>query len=232
MRPTIRSRMRDLGRMNLVVFDMDGTLIDSQAMIVAAMDAAWRSEGLDPPPPAATLSIVGLSLPQAMARLAPDLAEARQARLVAAYKAAFTALRATEMAPLYPGALAALDALADRPDTLLGIATGKSRRGLDHVLDAHGLADRFVTTQVADDHPSKPDPSMLHAALRQTGAARAVMVGDTTFDMDMAANAGLPGLGVAWGYHPAQALWDSGAVRVLARFDALPAALDALWVRA
>jgi phosphoglycolate phosphatase len=224
--------MPDVERLNLVVFDMDGTLIDSQAMIVAAMDAAWQSEGLAPPPRVATLSIVGLSLPQAMARLAPEQPPARQDRLVAAYKAAFTALRATELAPLYPGARAALDVLAGRADTVLGIATGKSRRGLDHVLDAHGLRDRFVTLQVADDHPSKPDPSMLRAALRDTGAGRAVMVGDTTFDMDMAANAGLPGLGVAWGYHPAQALTASGAVRVLARFDDLPAAVDALWVPA
>lgn len=215
--------------MNLVVFDMDGTLIDSQAMIVAAMDAAWAGEGLAPPPRATTLSIVGLSLPVAMARLAPDLPEGRRERLVAGYKAAFTALRATELAPLYPGARVAVEALAARPGTVLGIATGKSRRGLDHVLDAHGLRGHFATAQVADDHPSKPDPSMLRAAVREAGAARAVMVGDTTFDIDMARAAGLPGIGVAWGYHPPADLRAAGAELVLVDFAALPGAIDRLW---
>lgn len=215
--------------MNLVVFDVDGTLIDSQAMILAAMQAAWMGEDLTPPDRAATLSIVGLSLPVAMERLGPDLPPVRRDRLVAGYKDAFAGLRAQDTAPLYPGALAALDRLAARPETLLGIATGKSRRGLDHVLAAHGLTDRFVTLQVADDHPSKPHPSMLHRALAETGAARAVMLGDTTYDIDMATNAGLPALGVAWGYHPVQALTAAGARHVLHRFDDLPAALDSLW---
>lgn len=214
---------------DLVVFDVDGTLINSGAMIGAAMDAAWRAEGLEPPPRAATLSIVGLSLPVAMARLAPALPESRRDRLVAAYKVAFGTLRATELAPLYPGARAALDALAARPGTVLGIATGKSRRGLDHVLDAHGLTGHFVTIQVADNHPSKPHPSMLHAAMRETGAGRAVMLGDTTFDMDMARAARMTGLGVSWGYHPAADLVASGATAVLDGFDGLHPALHQLW---
>lgn len=216
---------------DLVVFDVDGTLIDSAAMIGAAMDAAWQAEGLDAPPRPATLAIVGLSLPVAMARLAPDLPEARRERLVTAYKSAFGTLRATELAPLYPGARAVLGALTLRPRTVLGIATGKSRRGLDHVLDAHGLAGIFATVQVADDHPSKPDPSMLHRALADTSAGRAVMVGDTTFDILMARAAGVTGLGVAWGYHPAADLVQAGAVGVLPGFDGLPPWLDAMWGR-
>lgn len=217
--------------MKLVVFDVDGTLIDSQAMILAAMAAAYAEEGLEVPGRQAVLSIVGLSLPVAMARLSPDVAPARQDRLVAAYKAAFTRTWAQDLAPLYPKAREVLDALAGRADLVLGVATGKSRRGLEHVLEAHGLRGHFHTLQVADDHPSKPHPSMLHAALAETGAARAVMVGDTTFDMDMARNAGLPGLGVAWGYHPAADLAASGAVAVLEGFGQMPAALDAIWGR-
>ena len=113
----------------------------------------------------------------------------------------------------------------------LGIATGKSRRGLDHVLAAHGLAPMFATTQVADDHPSKPHPSMIRAALAETGAdpAQSVMIGDTSFDMDMGRAAGVRTIGVSWGYHPRAAL--AGADAVIDGFDALEAALDQLWGR-
>lgn len=215
--------------MKLVVFDVDGTLIDSQAMILGAMAAAYGDQGLACPDRASVLSIVGLSLPVAMARLSPELAAARLERLVAAYKDAFAGLRAQDTAPLYPGALEAVQMLGARDDVLLGIATGKSRRGLDHVLEAHGLTGWFVTRQVADDHPSKPHPSMLQAALAETGAAETVMLGDTSYDMEMARNTGLPGLGVAWGYHPPAALSAAGAVAVLRDFAELPVALDGVW---
>ena len=215
--------------MKLVIFDVDGTLIDSQAMILGAMAAAYGEEGLDCPDRAAVLSIVGLSLPVAMARLSPELPAARIEKLVAAYKLDFAAQRVQETAPLYPGAFEAVQALGARDDVLLGIATGKSRRGLDLVLEAHGLSGWFVTRQVADDHPSKPHPSMLLAALAETGATQAVMLGDTSYDMDMARNAGLPGLGVAWGYHPPELLTGAGAVAVLRDFAELPATLDGVW---
>jgi phosphoglycolate phosphatase len=111
------------------------------------------------------------------------------------------------------------------------VATGKSRRGLDHLVELHGWGGVFQTVQVADHHPSKPHPSMLLACLAETGveAGRAVMVGDTSFDMQMAHSAGIRGLGVGWGYHPAAALREARAVDVLAGFDALPGALATLW---
>lgn len=213
--------------MTLVIFDVDGTLLDSQAHILGAMARAFDSIGQPCPPREEVLGIVGLSLPQAMARLAPDL---DGAALVAGYKAAFGALRAERDSPLYPGARAALDRLAAR-GIPLGIATGKSRRGLDHVLAAHGLAPMFTTTQVADDHPSKPHPSMIRAALAETGAdpAQSVMIGDTSFDMDMGRAAGVRTIGVSWGYHPRAAL--AGADAVIDGFEALEAALDQLWGR-
>lgn len=220
--------------LRLVVFDVDGTLVDSQQLILGAMAQAFAALDLPCPPRAQVLGIVGLSLPVAMARLAPGLGTADQDRLVAAYRTAFGQMRLDQVAPLYPGAQAALDLLAQDPALLLGVATGKSRRGLEALLAAHGLADRFVTLQVADDHPSKPHPSMLLAALSETGvdAADAVMVGDTSFDMDMARAAGIPGIGVSWGYHPVAALQAASAARVINSFDALTPALATLWQRA
>ncbi len=211
MPPLIRSTcpMRDL---RLVIFDVDGTLVDSQAEIVAAMTAAFAAEGLVLPDRKRLLSIVGLSLDVAMLRLCPDLPPDRHARLVQGYKDAYMHLRGSdgkgELSPLYPGARAALDTLAGQDHTLLAVATGKSRRGLDKILERHGLRGMFHSEQVADDHPSKPNPSMILTALNETGAdARAaVMIGDTTFDMDMGRAAGVHTIGVSWGYHDADSL--------------------------
>lgn len=221
------------GPARLILFDVDGTLVDSQADICAAMAAAFGACGMAVPERSAILAIVGLSLDRAMARLAPAQA-AMQDMLVAAYKDAFHARRLAQgagFAPLYPGALETLRRLAAEPDTQLGLATGKSRRGLDAVLAAHGLGGMFVTRQVADDHPSKPHPSMIRAAMAETGAdaAATVMIGDTSFDMDMARAAGVGAIGVGWGYHPRAHL--TAAHRVIDRFDELPQALDDIRTR-
>lgn len=222
--------MNDL---RLVVFDVDGTLVDSQGDILGAMAAAFGGLDLPVPPRAAVLDIVGLSLDHAMVRLAPDLSHATQAELVRRYRAAFADLRtrrgAAESAPLYPGARAALARLAAAPEVLLGVATGKSRRGLDAVLSAHGLAHHFVTQQVADHHPSKPHPAMLQAALAETGVApeRAVMVGDTRYDIEMARAAGVRSVGVRWGYQAETALGRADVQA--ARFAELPGLIEALW---
>jgi phosphoglycolate phosphatase len=215
----------------LVVFDVDGTLIDSQNHILAAMEQAFGATGHRMPAREEVLSIVGLSLPVAVARLVPHLAEDHRAGIVEAYKQSFGRLRPESLSPLFPGAGEVLDALCARPGLHLGIATGKSRRGLTHVLASHGLEGHFATTQVADDHPSKPHPSMLLAALAETGteAAGAVMIGDTTFDIEMGRAAGMATVGVAWGYHPAGHLADAGADRVIGSFADLVPALDGLW---
>jgi phosphoglycolate phosphatase len=207
--------------MRLILFDCDGTIADSQHSIVTAMERAFVAVGLPPPGRHRTIAIVGLSLPEAMAVLAPDAEPAVRVRLAEAYRTAAQAIRAAVAEdPLYPGADATLRALAARPDTLIGLATGKSLRGVHRLIAHYAWRGLFSTLQTADDNPSKPHPGMIHAALRETGAdaADAIMIGDTTFDIEMARAAGVRAIGVAWGYHPASELTRSGASIVAADY--------------
>jgi phosphoglycolate phosphatase len=219
--------------LRLVMFDMDGTLIDSQDLIVEAMTAAFAQMGQSAPSRQKVLSIVGLSLDRAVATLMPELTDAEVAEGAALYKQNFIRLRAEKggeaAAPLYPGVRQVLDALAGDDFLLMGVATGKARRGLDHAYAAHDLGRYFVTHQTADDHPSKPHPSMLTTALGETGveARRAVMIGDTSFDMEMARAAGFHAVGVSWGYHPRERL--GAAHEIIDDIRALPGVLDRIW---
>ena len=219
--------------LRLVIFDVDGTLVDSQGDILAAMAVAFQAVGEPVPSREVILSIVGLSLDVAFPRLAPGLSVGQHAEMERAYKAAYMELRAkagaAQSSPLYPGALQALRALHAVPEVLLGVATGKSKRGLDKLIEGHALQGLFVTQQVADFHPSKPHPSMIQAAIAEAGVTpdTTVMVGDTSFDMEMAKSAGVRGIGVSWGYHKAEAL--AHADVVIDRFEDLSPALETLW---
>lgn len=216
--------------MKLAVFDCDGTLIDSQVNIIRAMESSFQRHGLAAPDSHATRRIVGLSLVEAMQALLPDADHALHQSLADDYKTAFQRLRAEktlDSEPLYPGIDALLAALADA-GWLLAVATGKSDRGLKLALEHHGIHDRFVSLQTADRHPSKPHPSMLHAALADAGAQaeQAVMIGDTIFDMAMGQAAGVRAIGVDWGYHEADELIDAGAAHVARDADHLLAILN------
>lgn len=214
----------------LAVFDCDGTLVDSQANILRAMEDCFSRHRLEPPCRHATRRIVGLSLVEAMQALLPEADDALHRRLADDYKSAFQRLRAASALldePLYPGVVDGLAELEAR-GWALGVATGKSDRGLGICLAHHGIAARFVTLQTADRHPSKPHPAMLHAAMAEAGAepAATVMIGDTCFDIDMAVAAGARPIGVDWGYHDADELRAAGAVAVVAHFDDLLALLE------
>jgi phosphoglycolate phosphatase len=181
--------------LKLAVFDCDGTLVDGQGAVVTAMEEAFAASGLPVPDAGAVRRIVGLSLPQAVMRLAPQ-ADAEQVRLaVAEYKQSYRAARASGQLsePLFDGIPAVLAGL-EAAGWTLGVATGKSLRGLTHCLASHGLSRHFITLQTADHHPSKPHPAMLEAA--------------------MAVAAGVRPVGVAWGYHSAAELVAAGAVHV------------------
>ncbi len=221
--------------MRLAVFDLDGTIVDSQNLIVAAVSTVWHEAGMAPPGADTVRRVVGLSLVEAMACLHPDGAADEHEALAERYRTAFAEARAAQAGfePLFPGIADALEAL-DRADTLLGIATGKGMTGLRNVLDHHGLAARFVTLQTPDHSPGKPHPGMLERALAETGVRRedAVMIGDTTYDIEMAHNAGVAALGVAWGYHPAEELRAAGAREVAPDTAALIDLVDRLWAAA
>ena len=198
----------------LAVFDCDGTLVDGQASICLAMEQAFAENSLTSPPRSAIRRIVGLSLPHAVRLLAPEAEEAKQFRIVEAYKTAYRAARAdgSLQEPLFDGIAPLLDALRD-DGWLLGVATGKSFRGLTHCLATHGLTEHFITLQTADHHPSKPHPAMLEAALADALAdpMQTVMIGDTAYDMQMACAAGARAIGVDWGYHETAELLATGA---------------------
>jgi phosphoglycolate phosphatase len=215
----------------LAVFDCDGTLVDSAANICLAMEHCFAAAALPPPPRHATRRVVGLSLVEAIAALHPEGDADLHIALAEEYKRAFQSLRGQGMVaePLFDGIAEAVDAL-DRAGWLLGVATGKSDRGLAFCLEHHGLARRFVTLQTADRHPSKPHPSMIETAMAEAGAApeTTVMIGDTSFDIGMAKAAGVLAIGVAWGYHDREELLAEGADLVAAHPSELAAMLEAL----
>ena len=219
--------------MTLAIFDVDGTLVDSSAMIAASLTSAFRAEGLAVPDRTRMMSIVGLSLVEAMAALAPDETHITHERLGAAYKQAFWEHRSrgAHTEDLFPGAHELLLQLRARDDVLLGIATGKSRRGVAHLIEKHGYEGWFTTVQTSDDHPSKPHPSMIVTALAETGLepSAAIMIGDTSYDIAMARAAGVWAAGVAWGNHSTDALTQAGAHTISHDFNELERHLEALW---
>jgi len=198
----------------LAIFGCDGTLVDSQISICLAMEECFARAGLDAPCRERTRRVVGLSLIEAMQAMLPEVDPGTHLTLAEDYKLAFQRLRGRGLVeePLFEGVAELINTL-ETEGWLLGVATGKSDRGLGLCLEHHGIHARFVTLQTADRHPSKPHPSMIETAMAETGAApeTTLMIGDTSYDMAMARAAGVLAIGVAWGYHPRQELLTAGA---------------------
>lgn len=218
-------------QLRLAVFDLDGTIVNSTANIVRAVNEAAGLMKLEAPAAHHIPRVIGLSLTEALGELFPDLDRPRLLELDQAYRTCFQRFRTEPHfdEPLFDGTHDVLDAL-DAEGVLLGIATGKGMRGVRHVLDRHGLSNRFVTIQTPEQAPGKPNPEMLFRAMAETGAdpAHTVMIGDTSFDILMARAAGVSAVGVAWGNHPVPELEAAGAHRLVDRFADLMHAIQSL----
>jgi len=203
----------------LIIFDWDGTLMDSAQKIANCLKAAAREVGIDEPSDQQAKNIIGLGLAEAMHSLFPNLTETRNRQLIDAYKHQFVVADQTQQG-LFQGVEQGLQVLVES-GALLAVATGKARAGLQRVFSEIDLEHLFVASRCADETRSKPHPQMLLELLDYTAIdpKNTIMVGDTTYDMDMAKNAGVHGLGAAYGVHDEVALRAAQAVEVLHSFS-------------
>jgi phosphoglycolate phosphatase len=212
----------------LVLFDCDGTLVDGQHAIHEAMQAAFMLHGIAAPHRDSVRQVIGLRLDHAIARL-HEGDDQTAAALMRSFREVLAQLRRKpgHDEPMFPGMRDLLVDLAGR-GVLLGVATGKGLKGLRQTLAMHGIADCFVTLQTPDNAPGKPDPGMVLQAIADAGARpeATCVVGDTSFDIEMARAAGVAAIGVAWGYHDPVLLRAAGAHHVAVDADDLAAALD------
>jgi phosphoglycolate phosphatase len=213
-------------RFELIVFDWDGTLLDSAAAIVTAIQSACADLALTPPSEARARHVIGLGLADAMRHAVPDLAPEDYGRMVERYR--FHYLSRDHELQLFAGVEELLAELAEA-GFLLAVATGKSRQGLNRALQTSGLGPRFVASRCADECFSKPHPQMLHELMEELSVApeKTLMIGDTTHDLQMARNASVGGVGVSYGAHPRSDLEALEPLTVVAQVAELAA-----WLRA
>lgn len=207
--------------MKLVLFDCDGTLVDSAHVIHRCMQASFDDHGFTQPSLSETMSIIGLSLHDAIGILLKDQKTNQLDKMVQDYKDHFFKIRTQEnlLEPLYDGIRDLLDQLKKQDELILGVVTGKSTRGLIAILEGHGLSDHFLPIRTADDCPSKPHPAMVIECCDEVGidASSTYVIGDSTFDMDMANHAKAISIGVDWGYASVAELKKSGANHIISK---------------
>ena len=214
--------------MRLIIFDLDGTLIDSVGLIVETVTAAFSA--IDEPVPTETAirAISGITAREAMGVLAPSATPSRVEEILDSYRAHYRQRAGTAREPMFQGALDALNRLQRQQDTVLAVATGKGYQGAVTLLERHAILERFHSVQTPDHNRGKPDPQMIETAMEKAGATRreTVMIGDTVHDMKMAKAAGVKAIGVAWGYHTVFDLNEAGADVIVESFAELDAAID------
>ena len=216
--------------MRLIIFDMDGTLVDTVGLIVETVTDAFAAINEPVPSEAAIRSISGITAREAMGMLSPGATPERVDTITESYRKHYRERAGVSREPLFSGALEALDALRAQPDSILASATGKGYRGAGTRLERHNIRERFHSVETPDHNRGKPDPQMIYTAMEKAGAKRTetVMIGDTVHDMRMAKAAGVKALGVAWGYHEVSDLREAGADLVVASFAELVPAIDKL----
>jgi phosphoglycolate phosphatase len=202
--------------MKLALFDCDGTLVDSAALIHEVMARTFTHFGYDRPDVSLTKSIIGLTLDIAIARMQgkPHVDDEAVA-MTAHYKAIYVDVRDEPAMDvmLFDGIRPLIQTLSSKDEILIGAVTGKSRRGLVHILETHGFAPHFIVSRTADDCPSKPHPAMVMECCSETGVnpADTIVIGDAVYDMQMAKAAGTTAVGVSWGYASVEDLVAAGA---------------------
>ena len=216
--------------MRLAIFDLDGTLIDSVALIVETVVASFTAAGQTVPDEKAIRAISGITAREALGILAPDVDPVKVDLIMDIYRDEYLKRAGAGREPLFGGALAALDRLQADPETVIAVATGKGYNGAITLLESHGIIDRFDSIQTPDHNRGKPHPQMIETAMQKAGIerGRTVMIGDTVHDMRMARAANVGAIGVAWGYHEIVELEEAGAHLVLHSFDELDAAIAKL----
>lgn len=218
--------------MRLVIFDVDGTIVDSAAHIVDTAQYVFRQNDLAVPTDADVRGIIGLNLEVAMLKLCPSISEIEAEALAQDYRDHFNNKIENGLIDeqLYDGAIATIETLAGQDETFLGIATGKRLRGVERLFKDWGFGHHFHTLQTPDNNPSKPHPGMIQTAMSDTGVElrKTVMIGDTSYDMAMAKSAGVNAIGVNWGYHDHSTLRESGADVVIDHYHQLLDAIDEL----
>jgi phosphoglycolate phosphatase len=211
--------------MKIALFDCDGTLVDSLAIIHAAMCFCFEEVGIATPQEVETRSIIGLTLDTAIATILDRPIDDQINQMVVSYKEHYRVLLQSGKfdAPLYPRISETLAELHKIDHLLMGVVTGKSRRGLDNIIAENNFGQYFITSRTADECPSKPNPAMVLECCSEAGidAKDAVVIGDTTYDMEMGKAAGAATIGVDWGYHNSKQLKSSGADVIISSADEL-----------